>query len=107
MEAKAQNLEFDTKPYTHKNAVKDALIMGMADKKLTERALAEDPDHDTLMKWGKTCEAGKEGVHNLAGGYNSTNSVEHLSDGMSANKIDDMMETRSIMKVKEQGKYSE
>lgn len=106
VEAKAQNLEFDTKPYTHKTAVKDALIMGMADKKLTERALAEDPDHDTLMKWGKAREAGKEGVHNLTGGYSSANRIEHLNDDMSENEIDDMMDTLSVMKIRKQGKYS-
>ena len=105
IETKAQNLEFDNIPYTHKNAVKDALIMGMSDKELMERALSEDPDHDTLMRWGQAREAGKEGVHDLAGGYSSTNRVENLHD-MSDTEIDEMMETLSVMKLRKQGRYS-
>ena len=105
IETKAQNLEFDTVPYTHKDAVKDALIMGMDDRKLMERALSEDPDHDTLMKWGQAREAGKEGVHSLAGGHSSTNRIENIQD-MSDDEIDDMIETLSIMKIRKQGKYS-
>ena len=106
VEAKAQNLEFDTTPYTHKNAVKDALIMGMTDKKLMERALSEDPTHDTLLGWGQAREAGKEGVNNLAGGYSTANRIENLQEDMSETEIDNMMETLSVMKVKKQGKYS-
>ena len=106
IEERAQNLEFNTKPYTHKDAVKDALIMGMSDKKLMERALTEDPDHDTLMKWGQAREAGKEGVHNLAGGYSSTNCIESIKDDMSETEIDDLMETLSVMKIRKQGRYS-
>lgn len=107
VEAKAQNLDFDTTPYTHKDAVKDALTMGMSDRKLMERALTEDPDHDTLMKWGQAREAGKEGVQNLAGSsYSSTNCIESLNDEMSATEIDQMIDTLSVMKVRKQGKYS-
>ena len=106
VETKAQNLEFDNIPYTHKNAVKDALTMGMSDKRLMERALTEDPGHDTLMKWGQAREAGKEGVHSLAGGYSATNRIGNLDEDMSETEIEDMIETLSIMKVKKQGKYS-
>ena len=106
VEAKAQNLEFDTTPYSHKNAVKDALIMGMTDKKLMERALSEDPNHDTLLGWGQAREAGKEGVNNLVGGYSSACRIENLQEDMSETEIDNMMETLSIMKIKKQGKYS-
>ena len=105
LETKAQNLDFDTTRYTHKDAVKDALIMGMSDKKLMERALTEDPDHDTLIGWGEAREAGKEGVHHLAGGYSTTNRVEGF-DEMSDSEIEDMMEALSVMKVKRQGRYS-
>ena len=105
IETKARNLEFDTRPYTHKDAVKDALIMGMTDKKLMERALAEDPSHDTLMLWGQAREAGKEGVHNLSGGHSSANRIENFDD-MSETEIEDMIETLSVMKIKKQGRYS-
>ena len=106
IETKAQNLEFDTVPYTHKNAVKDAVTMGMSDKKLMERALTEDPEHDTLMRWGQAREAGKEGVHSLAGGHSATNWIGTFEEDMSETEIEDMIETLSIMKVKKQGKYS-
>ena len=89
---KARNRDFDTRPYTHKDAVKDALIMGMTDKKLMERALAEDPSHDTLMLWGQAREAGKEGVHNLSGGHSSANRIENFDD-MSETEIENMIET--------------
>ena len=105
LETKAGNLDFDNIRYTQKDAIKDALIMGMSDRKLMERALTEDPTHDTLVSWGEAREAGKEGVHHLAGGYSTTNRVEDL-DGMSDSEIDDMMEALSVMKIKRQGKYS-
>ena len=105
IETKAQNLEFDTVRYTHKDAVKDALIMGMTDKNLMERALTEDPNHDLLMRWGQARESGKEGVQDLAGGSSSTNRIENLQE-MSDTEIDEMIETLSIMKIRKQGRYS-
>ena len=78
----------------------------MTDKKLMERALTEDPGHDTLMRWGQAREAGKEGVHSLAGGYSATNRVESINEDMSETEIEDMIETLTVMKVKKQGKYS-
>ena len=108
LEEKASNLDFDQTRYTHKDAIKDALIMGMTDKKLMERALTEDPDHDTLMRWGTAREAGKEGVHHLSGTYATTNRIgtNKDDDSMSENEIDQMMEQLTVMKIKKQGKYS-
>ena len=44
LEDKAHVLNFNTVPYKQDTAVKDAAISGMSDRKLKEKALAEDPD---------------------------------------------------------------
>ena len=46
LETKARSLNFDKKPYTTEEAIKDAAIFGMNDSKMTEKALAEDPNID-------------------------------------------------------------
>lgn len=67
LEDKAHTLDFDTQPYKQDDAVKDAAIFGMADIHLKEKALAEDPDRATLIRWGQGREAGREGAHSLSG----------------------------------------
>ena len=52
LENKAHILPFDTIPYKHAEAVKDAATLGMTDTALREKALAEDPLLDTLDRWG-------------------------------------------------------
>ena len=105
IETKAQLLEFDTIPYTHKDAVKHAMTMGMSDRILMERVLTEDPNHDTFMRWGHVRELGKAGVSSLTG-HSATNRVETLDTEMSETEIEDLIETLSVMKVRKQGKYS-
>ena len=59
LEKKAKVLDFERHPYTTEEAVKDAAIRGMTDIKLSEKALAEDLDKDTLVSQGQAREAGK------------------------------------------------
>ena len=70
LEDKAHILDFNSNPYQENDAVKDAAIFGMADGKLREKALAEDPDLPTLIRWGQSREAGKEGATDLRGNPN-------------------------------------
>ena len=65
LENKAHILCFDTIPYKHAEAVKDAAIFGMTDTALREKALAEDPSLDTLVRWGQARDTGREGSNNL------------------------------------------
>ena len=65
LEKKAKILNIEHKPYTTKDVVKDAAIFGMADPRLREKALAEDPDLEELTRWGHAREAGKTDAHNL------------------------------------------
>ena len=52
IEDKALICQFDEKPYTFKDAVKDALVMGVRDNKFRQKALMDDPDLDILTKSG-------------------------------------------------------
>ena len=65
LEKKAKILDFAKRPYTTDEAIKDAAIRGMADVKLSEKALAEDHDKDTLVRQGQAREAGKQDVNSL------------------------------------------
>ena len=67
LEKKAKVLDFASKPYTTDEAVKDAAIRGMADGKLSEKALAEDHNKETLVKLGQAREAGKRGCKQSKG----------------------------------------
>ena len=51
LEKKAKILGLDKQPYTIQDVIKDAAIFGMADGKLREKALAEDPNLDKLTRW--------------------------------------------------------
>ena len=51
LENKAKILDFANNPYTTDDAVKDAAIFGMADTRLREKALADDPNLDALTRW--------------------------------------------------------
>ena len=104
VEKKARILDFDSKPYRHCDAVKDALIFGMKDDKLREKALADDPDLKTLIKLGQSRESGKEGAAAI-----SINRVrDHIEDSeMEDSEIDDMIQSLTVMKLKRYGKYSQ
>ena len=52
LEKKAKSLNFDKKPYTTEEAIKDAAIFGMNDANLRRKALAKDPDLEKLSRWG-------------------------------------------------------
>eukprot|EP00111_Clytia_hemisphaerica_P023959 TCONS_00070584-protein len=60
LEKKAKSLNFDNKPYTTEEAIKDAAIFGMNDVSLREKALAEDPNLEKLSRWGQAREAGRD-----------------------------------------------
>ena len=59
LETRAKTLNFDEKPYTIEEAIKDAAIFGMNDPQLREKALAEDPSLENLSRWGQAGEAGR------------------------------------------------
>ena len=80
IEEKAQNMSLNSTPYTHADAVKDALIMGMSDPWMIQRALSEDPDLDTIVKWGQAREASTEGVHTLAASSAILDTSDSLRD---------------------------
>ena len=65
LEKKAKALDYARRPYTTDEAVRDNAIIGMSDIELSEKALAEDLDKDTLMKQGQAHEAGRQDVDNL------------------------------------------
>ena len=95
LEDKAYLLDFVNHPYKQVDAVKDAAIFGMADTRLKEKALTDDPDLNTLIRWGQARESGKEGIHNLREAFTNIqrlchrNNVEDLSD---EDEIDNMIE---------------
>ena len=65
LENKAKILDFEKQPYTSKEVFKDAAIFGMSDQRLREKALAKDPNLDTLSRWGYSRDAGKSDAHSL------------------------------------------
>ena len=110
LENKAHILNFDSQPYKHKDIVKDAAIFGMTDKRLREKSLAEDPDLETLIRWGQARETGREGTstlkqETLSGRVNQVANQRITSD-MSDDELDDLMNTLQVMKLRKQGKYS-
>ena len=102
LEKKAKSLNFDKKPYTMEEAIKDAAIFGMNDGSLREKALAEDPNLEKLSRWGQARETGGDDTHSL------DKRVRHglNQDNMSQEEIDEMIETLKVMKLKKAGKYS-
>ena len=107
LEKKAKSLNFDKKPYTTDEAIKDAAIFGMNDISLREKALAEDPDLEKLSRWGQAREAGREDAHNL----DKTAHIKRIrheihQENMTQEEIDDMIESLQVMKLKKAGKYS-
>ena len=106
LERKAKILNFNTRPYTFEDAVKDAAIFGMNDIKLREKALAEDPNLETLTRWGYARESGRENSHNLK----DSNTLKRIGwredEQLQDSDIDEMMETLRVMKLKRVGKYS-
>ena len=105
LEDKAHILNFDTVPYKQNDAVKDAAIFGMADLKLKEQALAEDPDLPTLIRWGQSREAGKEGAQDLQGASSTVSRIDD-ADGKTLEDIDAEIANLQIAKIRKQGKYS-
>lgn len=110
LEKKVKILDFERQPYTDKDAVKDAAIFGMSDQRLREKALAEDPDLETLSRWGYAREAGKSDAHNLkdvAGGTVKRIGWNQEPDpNMDEDEIDDLIDSLKVMKLKKVGKYS-
>ena len=103
LEDKAHILDFDTTPYRHEDAVKDAAIFGMNDARLREKALAEDPDLTTLLSWGRSREAGREGAHSLK----SDTPINRLNTStLTSPEIDNMIDTLQVMKLQKGGRYS-
>ena len=100
LETKARALNFENKPYTTEEAIKDAAIFGMNDRQMMEKALAEDPNIDELTRWCQARESGKEDAANLK----NTSSVKKTSP--TDHQIDEMMETLKVMKMKKAGKFS-
>ena len=80
IEEKAQNMSLNSTPYTHADAVKDALIMGMSDPWMIQRALSEDPDLDTIVKWGQAREASTEGALTLTASSAVLDTSDSLKD---------------------------
>ena len=110
LEKKAKILGFDKQPYTAADAVKDAAIFGMTDARLREKALAEDPNLDTLTRWGHAREAGKEDAHNLkdtpTGAVKRVGWRDNSPEEMDEEELDELIESLNVMKLKKIGKYS-
>ena len=60
-------LNFDKKLYAIEEAIKDAVIFGMNDSMLKEKALVVDPDLEKLTQRVQAREAGNEDAHHLKG----------------------------------------
>ena len=86
LEIKARILNFDKKPYTIEEAIKDAAIFGMNDGQMKEKALAEDPSIETLTRWCQARESGKEDAHQLKGN-NQVKKVKTAKDETDVNKM--------------------
>ena len=107
LEKKSKILNFDKRPYTVEEAIKDAAIFGMSDATLKEKALAEDPDLEKLTRWGQARETGREDANYLKINNNIRKLVSQ-SDAKIINndEIDDMIDSLQIMKLRKAGKYS-
>ena len=112
LEKKAKILGLDKQPYTIQDVIKDAAIFGMADGKLREKALAEDPNLDKLTRWGQAKEAGREDAHNLK--ENSGGAVKRIGwtgnekkpEDMDESELNNLIKSLNVMKIKKAGKYS-
>ena len=102
LEDKAHVLDFAAVPYTENDAIKDAAIFGMSDEKMQEKALAEDPTLDKLIRWGQSREAGREGAHRLKDNRSQVSRVG--TRDLSMEEIDGQIQ--SLMRLKKQGRYS-
>lgn len=60
-------VNFDKKLYSIEEGIKDAVIFGMNDSMLKEKALVVDPDLEKLTQWVLAREAGNEDAHHLKG----------------------------------------
>ena len=102
---KACTLDFDNQPYRYK----DAATFGMSNSKLKEKAVAEDPNMDTLVKWGQARETGREDAHTLKDNttVSRVNRLESTSElDMDSDGIEQVMQTLKVMKLQKQGCYS-
>ena len=111
LEKKAKILNFNQHPYTIQDAVKDAAIFGMTDTRLREKALADDPNLETLTRWGQAREAGKEDASNLKD--NASGSIKRIGwaeekewSEMNQEELDTVISSLQVMKLKKIGKYS-
>ena len=102
LEDKAHILGFATTPYTESDAVKDAAIFGMADERLQEKALAEDPDLPTLIQLGQSRESGREGLHSLKDNLGTVSRV--AQDSVTVDDVDKRIQ--QVMRIQKPGRYS-
>ena len=108
IEDKALICQFDEKPYTFKDAVKDALVMGVRDNKFRQKALMDDPDLDLLTKSGISNEEAKETADVMTSGGTFAGMVRKVAEeaDASTHDLDGLIETLTVMKMKKAGKYS-
>ena len=97
LEDKAHVLDFAALPYTEKDAVKDAAIFGMSDEKLQEKALADDPTLEALIRMGQSRETGREGVHQLKD--NKSNVSRVAPKELSNAEIDSQIQTQKARSI--------
>ena len=67
VEDKALIRQFDERPYIFKEAVKNALVMGVRDNRFRQKELMDDPDLDTLVKAGMSHQEAKDTADVLTG----------------------------------------
>ena len=107
VEDKALICQFDERPYTFKEAVKDALVMGVRDNRFRQKALMDDPDLDTLVKAGMSHEEAKDTADILTGSSPSQ-TISRVAEGTEITdaEIDTLRDALTVMKMKKAGKYS-
>ena len=102
-------LDYPRRPYTTDEAVRDNAIIGMSDIELSEKALAEDLDKDTLMKQGQAHEAGRQNVDNIR--QKDTPVARRVScrqdiEKMTGGELDEVLEAIRIMRLEKTGRYT-
>ena len=109
LEDKAYLLDFDNQTYKQSDAVNGAAIFSMTDTRLKEKALSDDPDLTTLIKWGQARESGKEGLHSLREPPSNIHRLSRngIDDEISNDEeIDDLIESLQVMKLRKAGRFS-
>ena len=79
----------------------------MTDTRLKEKALSDDPDLTTLIKWGQARESGKEGLHCLQEPPSNVHRLTRnsIDDEFSNDEeIDDLIASLQVMKLRKAGR---